>query len=60
MSHIQTVQGKIVCKIWLLDNSYKTVLVEPTSTVQVSMVDSGEHDTLKLWPHCTGCLPNDG
>lgn len=36
MAAIQTVQGKIVCKVWLLDNSYKTVLIEPTSTVQVS------------------------
>ena len=46
MAQIQTVQGKIVCKIWLLDNSYKTVLVEPTSTVQVSVVASASEGAM--------------
>jgi hypothetical protein len=30
--------GKIVLQVWLLDNSYKTLLIEPTSTVHVRTV----------------------
>ncbi len=33
MSAPQTLDGKIVLKAYFLDNSYKTLLVEPSSTV---------------------------
>ena len=31
----RTLNGKIVLQVYLLDNSYKTVLIEPTSTIHV-------------------------
>lgn len=34
-SGIKMVSGKIVCEVYLLDNSMKTLLIEPSSTVQV-------------------------
>lgn len=33
--HIRTVDGKVVLKVYMLDNSSKTLLVEPSCTVQV-------------------------
>ncbi len=35
MATIKMVSGKIVCEVYLLDNSMKTLLIEPTTTVQV-------------------------
>ena len=35
MSAPKTLNGKIVLQAYMLDNSYKTLLVEPTSTVHV-------------------------
>lgn len=35
MSAPKTLNGKIVLQAYLLDNSYKTLLIEPTSTVHV-------------------------
>jgi hypothetical protein len=32
--HIKTVSGQIVCPVHLLDNSMKTLLIDPTATVQ--------------------------
>jgi len=37
MSGPRTLNGKIVLQVYLLDNSYKTLLIEPTSTVYVRM-----------------------
>ena len=31
----RTLNGKVVLQVYLLDNSYKTVLIEPTSTIHV-------------------------
>lgn len=36
MSGPRTLNGKIVLQVYTLDNSYKTLLIEPTSTVHVS------------------------
>lgn len=35
MSVPKTLNGKIVLQIYMLDNSYKTLLIEPTCTVHV-------------------------
>jgi hypothetical protein len=35
MSGPRTLNGKIVLQVYMLDNSYKTVLIEPTACVQV-------------------------
>lgn len=35
MSGPRTLNGKIVLQVYTLDNSYKTLLIEPTSTVHV-------------------------
>lgn len=37
----KTLNGKIVLQVYLLDNSYKTLLIEPTSTVHVRAVWGG-------------------
>jgi hypothetical protein len=34
-SAIKMISGKIVCEVHLLDNSMKTLLIEPSTTVQV-------------------------
>jgi hypothetical protein len=31
----RTLGGKVVLQVYMLDNSYKTLLIEPTSTVNV-------------------------
>jgi hypothetical protein len=35
MSTPKILNGKVVLQVYMLDNSYKTMLVEPTSTVHV-------------------------
>jgi hypothetical protein len=35
MSAPKTMNGKIVLQVYLLDTSYKTLLIEPTSTAHV-------------------------
>jgi hypothetical protein len=37
----KVLNGKIVLQVWLLDNSYKTLLIEPTATVHVSPHTAG-------------------
>lgn len=37
----RTLNGKVVLQVYMLDNSMKTLLVEPTSTVHVRVRDRG-------------------
>ena len=37
MSGPKTMNGKIVLQVYMLDTSYKTLLIEPTSTAHVSV-----------------------
>ncbi len=34
---LKMISGKVVCEVYLLDNSMKTLLIEPMTTVQVSL-----------------------
>ena len=37
-NQIKMISGKIVCEVHLLDNSMKTLLIEPATTVEVCVV----------------------
>lgn len=42
----RTLNGKVVLTVYLLDNSYKTILCEPTSTVHVSSAVCIERESM--------------
>lgn len=46
---VKTLAGKVIVRVNLLDNSQKTLLVEPTTTVQVR-VDRGTHASCGIDP----------
>ncbi len=57
MSAPKTLDGKIVLQAYFLDNSYKTLLVEPSSTVHdvCRRCECGLLTGLLLGGSCTAC-----